>query len=145
MSAYDKGGVIRGKQLEFLNAFLEEERGKGNYVIIGGDYNHALFDTDTGAPDEDPDKWFPSEQLHPDWVAELDATKLTEGYRVKAAYNAPTCRAAEMPYTKGVNYTVTIDGFIVSDNIEVSDIHNIDSEFAYSDHNPANMTFRLLD
>ena len=143
MSGYDEGGKIRNLQLEFLNAFLTEEKAKGNYVIIGGDFNHALIDSDDGAPNENVDLWFEHQQKHPAWVAELNDTQLAEGYKVKAAYNAPTCRAAEMAYKKGVNYVTTIDGFVISDNIEVSDIHNIDLEFAHSDHNPAQMTFSL--
>ena len=33
MSAYDKGGVIRAKQLELLNKTMQQEYNKGNYVI----------------------------------------------------------------------------------------------------------------
>ena len=38
---------------------------------------------------------------------------------------------------------LTIDGFIVSDNVTVSDANVIDLQFAYSDHNPVEMTFTL--
>nr|MCR5741178.1 hypothetical protein [Gammaproteobacteria bacterium] len=58
-----------------------------------------------------------------------------------ASVNCSTCRAAEMPYTKGVNYEVVIDGFIVSDNISVDLIYNIDGGYLYSDHNPVYMEF----
>ncbi|MCR0381733.1 hypothetical protein MKC91_02965 [[Clostridium] innocuum] len=47
-----------------------------------------------------------------------------------------------MPYQKGVNYTVILDGFIVSDNVEAV-AENMDTDFAYSDHNPVKMTFTL--
>ena len=47
-----------------------------------------------------------------------------------------------MPYTPGVNYTVVIDGFLVSDNVQAS-AKNIDAGFAYSDHNPVQLTFSL--
>ncbi len=42
MSAYDKGGVIRQKQLKRLNEFLKSEAEEGNYVIAGGDFNHDI-------------------------------------------------------------------------------------------------------
>ena len=48
-----------------------------------------------------------------------------------------------MPYEKGVNYTVIVDGFIVSDNIQVKAVYNQDTQFAYSDHNPVYMKFVL--
>lgn len=48
-----------------------------------------------------------------------------------------------MPYTKGVNYTLVIDGFIVSDNVTVKEVENIDTGFEFTDHNPVKMTFVL--
>jgi hypothetical protein len=36
-----------------------------------------------------------------------------------------------------------IDGFLVSDNVEVTELHNVDTGFAYSDHNPVMMRFTL--
>lgn len=53
-----------------------------------------------------------------------------------------TCRSSDMPYQKGVNYTVILDGFIVSDNVEAV-AENMDTDFTYSDHNPVKMTFTL--
>lgn len=46
----------------------------------------------------------------------------------------PTCRGADIPYIKGVNYTTVVDGFLVSANIRAT-AENIDADFAYSDHN----------
>ena len=42
MSAYDEGGKIRVQQLELLNSVMAEEYEAGNYVIVGGDFNHAM-------------------------------------------------------------------------------------------------------
>ena len=42
MSAYDKGGEIREKQTMELNGFLSQCKNKGDYVIVGGDFNHDL-------------------------------------------------------------------------------------------------------
>ena len=49
---------------------------------------------------------------------------------------------ADIPYTKGVNYTSVLDGFIVSDNVTAT-AENIDADFMYSDHNPVKLTFKL--
>lgn len=135
MSAYDKGGVIRRQQQEVLNRFLAEEKEKGNYVIVGGDFNHDIAYSDG---------LFESQQLRPEWVYTMTSDDLTLGYSFYAATNAPTCRSTDIPYEKGVNYTVVLDGFIVSDNIEVTGNFNVDNDFLYSDHNPATMTFRLV-
>ncbi len=56
--------------------------------------------------------------------------------------DVPTCRSSDMPYTPGVNYTAVLDGFIVSDNLTAT-ARNVDTGFAYSDHNPVLLTFVL--
>ena len=57
--------------------------------------------------------------------------------------NQATCRGADIPYEKGVNYVTVIDGFIVSDNVEVTENFTVDTEYAFSDHNPVKLTFKL--
>ena len=138
MSAYDKGGTIRKQQLEMIHNFLNEEADKGNYVVMGGDFNHALCDS-TGI--------YPSTQQRPDWIATFDDSDLPEGFSVVRASNladVATCRGADIPYEKGVNYTATVDGFIVSSNVKAT-AENIDKEFKYSDHNPVKLTFSLSE
>ena len=132
LSAYDEGGKIRAKQLALLNQVFEEERGKGNYVIAGGDFNHDI----AGSIES-----FPTEQKVPGWVFELDDSQLADGYHFVKADNAaevPTCRGADVPYEKGV----TVDGFIGSDGITAR-AENLDGGFRYSDHNPVKLTFEL--
>ena len=136
LSAYDEGGKVRAKQLELLNQVLAEEKEKGNYVIAGGDFNHDI----AGSIES-----FPSGQKVPGWVYQLDDSQLAEGYHFVKAENAgetPTCRGADIPYEKGITYTVIVDGFIVSDGI-VATAENLDGEFRYSDHNPVKLTFKL--
>ena len=87
---------------------------------------------------------FDSEQTVPEWVYRITDEDIADGYSFAAAVNAPTCRSTDMPYVQGVNYTVVIDGFIVSDNIRVDGTENIDTGFQYSDHNPAVLNFTLL-
>ena len=135
MSAYDEGGTIRAQQLEMLNEVMAEEYAKGNYVIVGGDFNHELADS-FGT--------FPSEQKQPTWAYKLTSEDLTEGFTVAASKEGTgTCRAAEIPYEEGVNYLTVLDGFLVSSNVEVKTVRNVDTGFAYSDHNPVQMTFVL--
>jgi endonuclease/exonuclease/phosphatase family metal-dependent hydrolase len=136
MSAYDKGGTVRAAQLKLLKSVLSSELAKGNYVIVGGDFNHALCGTV---------KTFASQQQVPEWVYEFNDSDLPDGFSVVRADNVsevPTCRSTDMPYKKGVNYTVVIDGFIVSSNIKAT-AENIDTDFSYSDHNPVLLTFTL--
>ena len=138
LSAYDEGGVYRKKQLDLLNQVLHEEKEKGNYVIVGGDFNHDIANSLNS---------FTTEQEVPEWVYVLSEENLVEGYKFATSNNIPTCRSTDMPYTKDVNYSVVLDGFIVSDNVNVISVTNIAQEndelFLYSDHNPVYMEFVL--
>lgn len=145
MSAYDEGGKIRAQQLEMLNSVLSAEYALGNYVIAGGDFNHCLI-ADKFANDEEALAYYPTQQQIPDWVKTsiLHNSEIASGFKVVASKDgAATCRGADMPYEKGVNYETVIDGFIVSDNVEVTWEGTIDTAYAYSDHNPVKMSFRL--
>lgn len=136
MSAYDEGGLIRAQQLELLNTVFAEEYAKGNYVVAGGDWNHALC----GSVD-----LYPSQQQIPAWVSVLEEGDLAKGFHAVRATNlssVPTCRGCDIPYEKDVTYTTTVDGFIVSDNVDAT-AENIDAGFQYSDHNPVKLTFSL--
>ena len=136
MSVFDEGGLIRAQQLDLLTGLLADERAKGNYVIAGGDWNHALCGSEG---------LYKSEQLVPPWVFPFDDAVLPEGFSVVRATNledVPTCRGVDIPYEKDRTYTVTVDGFIVSDNVKAT-VENIDTGFANSDHNPVKLTFEL--
>lgn len=143
LSAYDKGGVYRAKQIKLINSILEEE--KNNYVIIGGDFNHDIADSINN---------FPTGQQNPSWVSYLTNDDLIDGYRLVADGTSwGSCRAAELPYVEGVNHVVTVDGFIVSDNIKVNSVTNIyknsdyldfDNTFLFSDHLPSVMKFEFI-
>ncbi len=134
MSAYDSGGTIRKEQVAMLNEVLKTENSLGNYVVAGGDFNHDITEM------ENP---FPTKQPKPEWVFELGNNDLTDGYSFVQTNNAPTCRSTDAPYTKGFNYAVVVDGFIVSDNIDVKKVENLDYDFMYSDHNPVLLEFSL--
>ncbi len=145
MSAYDQGGTIRARQLEMLNGVLSAEYAAGNYVLAGGDFNHCLI-ADGFENDEKALTHYQSGQKVPEWVkgSVLHGEELADGFEIKASSTgAATCRGADIPYEKGVNYETVIDGFIVSDNIEVVEEETVDTSYAYSDHNPVKMTFRL--
>ncbi len=153
MSAYDEGGTIRAEQLEMLSSVLKSERDKGNYVIAGGDFNHCLVNcaenSDIISPSSlDNDgilNYFSSDSLPPDWIKNsiLKSTELPEGFSIAADWSVPTCRGADIPYEEGVTYCTVVDGFIVSDNIEIVSEGTFSSGFEFSDHNPVFMDFRL--
>lgn len=137
MSAYDKGGKMRKAQMKLLSSVIEKEYQQGNYVIVGGDFNHALG--------KDMLTHFQHEEKIPSWVSVLSEKMLPKGFSMVKATNRetePTCRATDMAYDPKVNYMTICDGFIVSKNVEAK-AFNINTQFKYADHNPVRLSFIL--
>ena len=137
MSAYDKGGKMRAAQLKLLNSVMKKEYQAGNYVIVGGDFNHALG--------KEMLTHFSGQQKIPDWVSVLTNNDLTSGIHFVQASNnqsVATCRGTDIAYTPGKTYQTVVDGFLVSDNVKAT-AKNIETDYAYSDHNPVKLTFSL--
>lgn len=156
MSAYDEGGVIRAEQRKTLYGFMENEMKKGNYIIAGGDFNHDLLTYNPDYPqytkDALPFVTEKTQKIPEDPVFFFDEDSdagLPDGLRLVAADNCPTCRPAAITWQPEFCYCHVLDGFIVSDNVEVTEIRNIVTStdkldgFAYSDHEPVMMEFSL--
>ncbi len=137
MSAYGSSDEIRAGQLAMLYEDMTADYQKGNYVICGGDFNHNLK-TETS-------------QNAPEWAYPFPRESLPEGFRMAIDDDAATeedtvhntCRSADEPYREETTYTVTLDGFIVSENVKVSSYRHIDAGYQYSDHDPVIMEFML--
>lgn len=135
LEAYDDGeGKIA--QSKMLAEKLEEEYNKGNYVIAGGDFNQT-FESMDKYPILNTENWVPG-------VIGKDSLPEHFSFAVDDTY--PTCRLLNEPYTGSFDtaQVYVIDGFIVSDNLNVSDISVINTDFKYTDHQPVRMeiTFR---
>ena len=69
-----------------------------------------------------------------------------------ASDNVPTCRNNDIEWNRELTYKAVVDGFIVSSNIEVLSVENIETKqgklkvdgFAFSDHQPSVLEFKLL-
>ena len=155
MSAYDKGGVIRAKQIEELNAYMKECQEKGDYVVIGGDYNHDLITYNPNFSYTKDNIPFYVNKKAPDWVSyfydENGTSEFIDEYSIVTSDNNPTCRNNDMEWEPGKTFTCVVDGYIVSNNIEIVYIENVQTKqgnkryegFAYSDHEPVYMQFKL--
>lgn len=139
LSAYTSDGTIATQQLKLLLADMQSEYDKGNYCIAGGDFNKDLLG-DSEAIFGTADKEYSWAQPIPEGVFDdFDVTLIAP---LDEADPVPTCRNADGPYHPG-QYVITVDGFLVSDNVETVSKQVIDLGFAYSDHNPVKMTFTL--
>ncbi len=156
LSAYDEGGKIRSKQLSELNEFFKERKENDDYVVLGGDFNQDLI---TYNPDYSynttTNKAFNNITKTPSWVYtvfnEDGSSPFIEGFKVVANDNHPSNRSNNVEWGDVTNYVTVIDGFIISDNVELVTSRNITTKngnkglegFAYSDHEPIYMEFKL--
>ena len=138
-SAYGNSDAIREAQINMLTEDMEQEYAAGNYVVCGGDFNHDLkAEEDSGEKCESWAYPFPRSRLSEHFSFAMDF--LTKEER-DGLWNSS--RNADMAYVEGVTYTVTLDGFLISDNVECVSYENINTGYRYSDHDPVCMKFRL--
>ena len=135
LSAFDKGGEIRKKQLDFLESYITGEYSKGNYVIVGGDWNHQLPGTDASH--------FKAGESWPFWLQKLPDDFTPSEFKWGVDSSIPSNRTVAKAYVKGENFLSVIDGFLVSPNVEIISVKGHDLGFENSDHNPVTGAFVL--
>ncbi|AIO19684.1 hypothetical protein KQ51_01810 [Candidatus Izimaplasma bacterium HR1] len=131
LSAYDKDGMYRSKQIAHILKYITNlYNNKENYIIVGGDFNLLL------------DKTKYNDEM-PDWVSLLPKELYDSEFRVVFDKNTNTVRSQDRPYQEGINFETIIDGFIVSPNITVSKIETHNLRYENTDHNPVTLSFKL--
>lgn len=136
LEAYDEGEG-KAAQTAQLAKLMQQERTKGNYVIAGGDFNQVFSNVDTSA--------YPAQGGRLWQAGMLDTSQLGEGFNAVMDTTTPTCRSLDRPYNaadKNFQFYM-IDGFIVSDNVQINTVKTIDTGFEYTDHNPVKLTVTL--
>jgi endonuclease/exonuclease/phosphatase family metal-dependent hydrolase len=132
-SAYDDGSLRKG-QMEYLKTFLLHEYDKGNYIIVGGDWNQSppgftppphmpLFDTKNFSPVQ-------KEYLPSGWTWFFDG-------------NTPSNRRLQTPYHRDRSPVTVIDFYLLSPNVEGIFNRTTDLDFQNSDHQPVLARVRL--
>ena len=134
--AYDDGGV-KSEQMALTKKLMLAEYAKGNYVVLGGDWNIA-------PPDFNVHKWEKEKLLDRLYTLNNDSNYIP-GWKYVADENTPSNRKNDHAYDPKTTYTTVIDYFFVSPNIEVEEVKGIDAQFKYSDHNPVRMKIRLKE
>lgn len=139
MSAFTADGQIAVDQLEMVISFMQQEYEKGNWVIAGGDFNKDL--TGLGSSpfgvESEPYSW-----SQPIPMSVFEGTNISLVAAFDEENPVPSVRNVNEPYSPSI-YQVTVDGFLVSENIQVTGSEVIDLSFSYSDHNPVKMSFIL--
>lgn len=131
LSAYDDG-TVKQSQMETLKKLVTDEYAKGNYVVAGGDWNQSPPGYTSPLPgiaatvQMNVDENFPA----PGWVWAYDAS-------------TPTNRKLNEVYTEGRTGIDVIDFFLLSPNVELTEVKGDNLRFKDSDHQPVRIKIRL--
>jgi endonuclease/exonuclease/phosphatase family metal-dependent hydrolase len=133
-SAYDDGS-LRAQQMSYLRDYLLSEFEKGNYIIVGGDWNQTPF----GLSPELPSHTFDTENL-----TFIEKDFPAPGWKWAYGTTIPTNRRVTKPYDRASSPTTVIDCFLASPNMELGGVKTIDLDFKYSDHHPVQVQAKLI-
>lgn len=143
LSAYGVDMDILNAQRNMLYEDMTAEYAAGNYVIVGGDFNHDMVGDSASRFENAADE-------AASWAKQFDFASIPEGFTLGSkklvdegvSDMAPTCRDAGRAYD-GTNDCWVLDAMIWSDNVEMLEYGTLDLDFRFSDHNPVQMKFRL--
>jgi endonuclease/exonuclease/phosphatase family metal-dependent hydrolase len=130
--AYD-AGHIRKVQMDYLREIILKEYEKGNYIIIGGDWNQI-------PPDFNPS--FADNKVKTGQM-KVAAGHLPDQWKWVYDSTAPTNRSIVTAYDPDTTVTTVIDFFLLSPNIEDIYVKCINLNFQNSDHNPVKIKVKL--
>lgn len=134
-SAFADAASLREKELSVLKQLMTEEYRKGNYVIIGGDWNQnpPMYDTTSVLEIYRPQVITPG----------IPDDFLPEGWKYVYDPQHTTNRYVDIPYRVDETNSTLIDFFVVSPNIEVLEVMTIPTGFKESDHQPVKLKIAL--
>ena len=132
--AYDDGSVKK-EQMALTKKILEEEYAKGNYVVLGGDWNIAppSFNVHTWEKEKEDDELYLKNNdpnYVPGWAYAYDSTTATN-------------RKNKTVFNPDKTFTTVIDYYFTSPNLEIEEVKGVDLGFNYSDHQPVKLRVRL--
>ncbi len=133
-SAYDDGS-LREQQMSFLKEFLIYEYMRGNYVIVGGDWNQTPYGFKPALP---------SHQFDTLNLTYVDKDYPAANWQWAFDRSLPTNRRITVPYNRSSSLTTVIDYYLLSPNITVEEVETVDVNFEFSDHQPVQLRARLI-
>lgn len=132
--AYDDGSVKK-EQMALTKTLVEAEYAKGNYVVIGGDWNIAppKFNVHTFEKEKEDDPLY-LKNNDPDFLSDW-----TYAYDPTVATN----RKNKTAFDPAKTFTTVIDFFLLSPNLEIEEVKGVDMGFDFSDHQPVKLRVKL--
>jgi len=135
LSAFDTGGRLRKEQMAYLKKLILELEAAGHHIVVGGDWNQAFPGLSEQA--------FDYQAEIPAWFQKMDPAWTPPGWQWAFDDSIPSLRATNKPYQPGQNFVTSVDGFLISPEIEILSVEAIDKGFTHSDHNPVRLKLSL--
>ncbi len=132
-SAYDNGSLKKA-EMEALRTFVLDEYGKGNYVVVGGDWNQT-------PPGYDNSTFAKAGDTYEQGAIAYDY--LPQGWQFVYDDTYPTNRKLAKPYNPDSTFATVIDFYLLSPNIDAVEVRTGNLEFKYSDHQPVYLKIQL--
>lgn len=125
-SAFGDAADMRRQELALLRKTMGEEFAKGNFVIVGGDWNQNPLPFDPATVDDGNKAQritppVPGDFLPKGWVWAFDPKRATN-------------RNVNEPFQKGHTLTTIIDFFVLSPNLKLLEVKTLLQDFNFSDH-----------
>ena len=133
LAAFDDDATTRHRQLRDVLELAEREYRLGRFVVVGGDWNMVLNQTEYEHR---------TEAAYLFWIHDFPSEMIATGWQLVSDETVPSVRTVQIPYEEGVNFRTTIDGFLVSPNVDVIGIETTDLRFEYTDHQPVTVRLR---
>lgn len=128
-SAYDSG-KLKSEQTRQLADFVKGEYQRGNYVVLGGDWNQC------------PPGFVPRFKVPFDTIF---STHLPDnylpGWKKVFSDTVPTNRNVSSPFNSRTSMRTVIDFFIISPNMKAVSYKIENMGFRYADHQPVHFSF----
>lgn len=131
-SAYDDGSLKR-KEMNFLKKYLLKEYAKGNYLIVGGDWNQSPPGIDSYKERFDLSQTLP-----------VKKDFMPKGWKWGADFQIPTNRSLDTPLNEASKKRI-LDFYLVSPNVKILDVKTRNHHFKHTDHHPVFAKFSLID
>ena len=129
-SAYVDDAEERRKELKVIKKLALQEYRKGNYVVVGGDWN------------QNPPGYKPNAVPHGTEVGFSPAKDfISPEWQWAYMDGQPTNRSLKSPYGEETKTTI-IDFFLLSPNLRLKEIRVLNQHFQNSDHEPVYLRFR---
>lgn len=130
-SAFDDAAALREKELNNLKEIMLSEYAKGNYVIVGGDWNQnpPQYDSTAVLP------IYKARNIRPGIPDDF----IDKGWQVAYDPLHTTNRYVNTSYKEGKTFSTLIDFFVLSPNIKLETINAIPNGYKESDHQPVVM------